>query len=61
MTYKELLSQLQSLTEDQLNQDVVICDSGFDDLPMYYQSGVELVSAPYDSDVFGLDQLIIRF
>lgn len=61
MTYKELLSQLQSLTEDQLNEEVTICDSGFDDLPMYYQSGVELVYSTQECDDLNLDHPIIRF
>jgi hypothetical protein len=60
MTYKELLSQLQSLTEDQLNEEVTICDSGFD-LPMYYQASVELVYSTQECDVFNLDYPIIRF
>lgn len=60
MTYKELLSQLQQLTEDQLNEDVVICDSGFD-LPMYYQSGVELVYSTQECEALNLDHPIIRF
>ena len=60
MTYKELLEQLQSLTEDQLNEDVVICDSEFD-LPMYYYASVELVYSTQECDAFNLDHPIIRF
>lgn len=61
MTYKELLTQLQNLSEEQLNQDVAICDSGFDGFPEYYQSGVELVFATDAQDVLDLDHPIIRF
>ena len=61
MTYKELLSQLQSLTEEQLNQDVCVCDSGFDSDPEYYQSGVEFVFATEECDVLDVDHPIIRF
>ena len=59
MKYKELLQHLQQLNEDQLNMDVVICDSGFDEL--YCQEDVEFVYAPGDSEIFGLDQPIISF
>ena len=61
MTYKELLSQLQSLNEEQLNQDVCICDSGFDTDPEYYQSGVEFVFATDAQSVLDIDHPIIRF
>ena len=60
MTYKELLSQLQSLTEDQLNEEVTICDSGFD-MPMYYQASVEFVFATEECDTLDVDHPIIRF
>lgn len=58
MTYKELLNQLQSLTEDQLNEDVCVYDSGTDE---YYQLNVELVYSTQECDVLNLDHPIIRF
>jgi len=58
MTYKELLNQLQSLTEDQLNQDVAIWDSYGED--EYYQESVEFVFAT-ETDVLDVDHPIIRF
>ena len=58
MTYKELLQQLQQLTEDQLNQDVCVYDTGTDE---YYQSGVEFVFATDECDVLDVDHPIIRF
>jgi hypothetical protein len=46
MTYKELLNQLQSLTEDQLDSVVSICSVDDDpDEYGYIQHGVELVFA----------------
>ena len=62
MTHKELLRDLQSLTEDQLNMDVVINDvrsGSLDD--EYHQLYVELVYAGQECEIFGLDQPIIRF
>jgi hypothetical protein len=59
MTYKELLSQLQQLSEEQLNSDVAIYDEGTDE---YYQLKVELVFAsPAFNDELDPDHPIIRF
>lgn len=58
LTYKELLNQLQSLTEDQLNEDVCVYDTGTDE---YYQLNVELVYSTQECDVLNLDHPIIRF
>ena len=58
MTYKELLQQLQQLTEDQLNEDVCVYDTGTDE---YYQLKVELVYSTQECDVLNLDHPIIRF
>jgi hypothetical protein len=60
MTYKELLNQLQSLTEEQLNQDVCIWNSDYDG-DEFYQSGVELVFATDAQSVLDVDHPIIRF
>ena len=55
MTYKELLLQLQQLTEEQLNEDVCL----YHDYEGYcYQSDVEFVSA---TDECQVDYPIIRF
>ena len=59
MTYKELLLQLQQLTEEQLNSDVAICSE--DDEDEYYQAGVELVFATDECQVLDVDHPIIRF
>ena len=58
MTYKDLLLQLQQLSEEQLNQDVAIYVPGVDE---YYQDGVELVFATDEQDVLDVDHPIIRF
>ena len=58
MTYKELLQQLQRLSEDQLNEDVCVYDTGTDE---YYQLNVELVYSTQECDVLNLDHPIIRF
>ena len=58
MTYKELLSQLQSLSEDQLNEDVCVYDIRSED---YYNCYVELVYAGQECDFLNLDHPIIRF
>jgi hypothetical protein len=58
MTYKELLQQLQQLTEDQLNSDVAIYDEGTDE---YYQLKVELVFTTGECDVLDPDHPVIRF
>lgn len=58
MTYKELLQQLSQLSEDQLNEDVCVYDTGTDE---YYQLNVELVYSTQECDVLNLDHPIIRF
>ena len=58
MTYKELLQQLQSLTEDQLNEDVVVYDGNEYE---YYQETVELVYSTQECEALNLDHPIIRF
>jgi hypothetical protein len=58
MTYKDLLLQLQQLSEDQLNSDVAVYDEGTDE---YYQLKVELVFATDECDALNLDHPIIRF
>ena len=58
MTYKDLLLQLQQLTEDQLNSDVCLYHDHEGD---YYQSDVELVYSGQDCDFLNLDHPIIRF
>ena len=58
MTYKELLQQLQQLTEEQLNQDVAIWDSYGED--EYYQASVELVFVT-ETDVLDKNHPVIRF
>ena len=59
MRYKELLLQLQQLSEEQLNQDVAICSE--DDEDEYYQASVELVFATEECQVLDVDHPIIRF
>jgi len=59
MTYKELLAELQKLTEDQLNQDVCIWDSyGQDE---FYQEGVEFMFATEECQVLDVNHPIIRY
>ena len=58
MTYKELLQQLQQLSEEQLKSDVAIYDEGTDE---YYQLKVELVFETEECDVLDVDHPIIRF
>jgi hypothetical protein len=58
MTYKELLQQLQQLTEDQLHCDVTIYEPCADE---YWKDKVELVFANQECEVLGLDHPIIRF
>jgi len=58
MKYKELLEQLSQLSEDQLNEDVCVYDTGTDE---YYQLNVELVYSTQECDVLNLDHPIIRF
>jgi len=57
MTYKQLLQQLQQLSEEQLNSDVAIYDTGTDE---YYQLQVELVFTT-QTDVLDVDHPVIRF
>lgn len=57
MTYQQLLQQLQSLDEEQLNQEVAIYDEGTDE---YYQLKVELVFTTV-SDVLDANHPVIRF
>jgi hypothetical protein len=59
MIYKELLLQLQQLTEDQLNQDVCIWDSYEND--EFYQQGVEFMFATEECQVLDVNHPIIRF
>jgi hypothetical protein len=58
MIYKELLQQLQQLTEEQLNTDVCVYDRENHD--EYYQVGLEFINgARYD--VVDVDYPIIHF
>jgi len=59
MTYKELLSQLQQLSEEQLNSDVAICSE--DEPDEVFQASVELVFATEECDVLDVNHPIIRF
>ena len=58
MTYKELLQQLQQLTEDQLNEDVCIYNSWEDQL---IQLDVTLTFSDPECAVLNLDHPIIRY
>lgn len=58
MTYKELLQQLQTLNEEQLNSDVAVYDEGTDE---YYQLKVELVFTTDECDVLDANHPVIRF
>jgi len=60
MTYKELLAELQKLTEEQLNSDVAIWNSDYE-IDEFYQSGVEFVFATEECQVLDVDHPIIRF
>jgi hypothetical protein len=57
MTYKELLRQIQLFTEEQLNSDVCVYDTGTDE---HYQLNVELVFAA-NTDVLDINHPVIRF
>jgi hypothetical protein len=59
ITYKELLIQLQQLTEEQLNSDVCVWDSEGQD--EYYQESVEFVFATEECGVLDVAHPIIRF
>ena len=62
MNYKELLQQLQQLSEEQLSQRVVLYDTfGEDGCGEYYSKGIEFVFASEDSEVLAVDHPIIRF
>lgn len=58
MTYKELLQQLQQLSEDQLNEDVCIYNSWEDQL---IQLDVTLAFSDPECEVLNLDHPIIRY
>ena len=58
MTYRELLQKLQKLTEDQLDHEVTVYDTGTE---FYYQMDVELVLATDECRVLDVDQPMIRF
>jgi hypothetical protein len=58
MTYKELLSELQKLNEEQLNSDVTIYEPCADE---FWQDKVELVFATEECQVLDVDHPIIRF
>lgn len=58
MTYKDLLNQLQNLTEEQLKCDVAVYDTGVDE---YYQLNVEFVFTTGECDVLDVDHPVIRF
>jgi hypothetical protein len=58
MKYKELLIQLLDLSQEQLNQDVAVYDTGTDE---HYQLNVELVFATDECQVLDVDHPIIRF
>jgi len=58
MIYKELLLQLQQLTEEQLNQDVAVYDNYEQE---YHQLTVKLVFATDECVVLNVDYPIIRF
>jgi hypothetical protein len=58
MTYKELLSQLSELSEEQLNSDVCVYDTGIDE---YFQLNVEFVFTTEECDVLDPNHPVIRF
>ena len=58
MKYKELLEQLQQLSEEQLNCDVAVYDGNEYE---YYQQTVEFVFATDKCQVLDVDHPIIRF
>lgn len=57
MTYRALLIELLRFSEEQLNSDVCIYDTGTDE---HYQLNVELVFAA-ETDVLDIDHPVIRF
>lgn len=58
MTYKELLQQLQQLSEDQLNEDVCIYNSWEDQL---IQLDVDLTFTDDECDVLDVYHPVIRY
>jgi hypothetical protein len=58
MTYEDLLIELANLSEEQLNQDVCVYDTGTDE---HYQLNVEFVFATEECQVLDVDHPIIRF
>jgi hypothetical protein len=58
ITYKQLLTELNKLTEEQLNSDVCVFDTAIDE---YFQLNVEFVYATDAQDVLDVDHPIIRF
>lgn len=60
MTYKELLQQLQSFTEDQLNMDVII-EHNYGLYGISSKDNVEIRYAGQEDDALGLEQPIIRY
>jgi len=60
MTYKKLLQELQSFTEDQLNMDVII-EHNYGLYSISSKDNVEIRYAGQEDDAFGLDQPIIRY
>ena len=60
MKYKELLRELQSFTEEQLNMDVII-EKNYGLYSISSKLDVEIRYAGQEDDNFGLEQPIIRF
>lgn len=58
ITYRQLLNELNKLTEEQLNSDVCVFDTGIEE---YFQLNVEFVYATDAQDVLDLHHPIIRF
>jgi len=58
ITYKQLLTELNKLTEEQLNSDVCVFDTAIDE---YFQLNVEFVYATDAQDVLDVGHPIIRF
>jgi hypothetical protein len=58
MTYKELIAQLQQLSEEQLNHDVAIYEPCADE---FWQDKVELLFATDECQVLDVDHPFIRF
>jgi len=57
ITYKQLLQQLNTFTEEQLNSDVAIYDTAIDE---YFQLKVELVFTA-ETDVLDANHPVISF